>query len=160
MLSKENLKLIIENILMISEEQIMKYNKVPTTGFIVKHHESGFDINIVDCNFSNDGEKHFKKELLKMLAIELKADAVVFASEAWMSIATPGKENMRPSNDPDRTEVLIILAVTPKYKCLLLQEISCNTSGKHLTGEPIFKWEDEDEICINLLSDIWPAVVN
>jgi len=66
-------------------------------------------------DFSGERAKEEFAETARLMCLAQDADATVFLSEAWMRKAVPGEEldlSKRPSQCPDRQEMLIIMGET------------------------------------------------
>jgi hypothetical protein len=76
-------------------------------------------LSIVACPWSDEAEKEFAFDKVRMLARQMRATRLVFLSEAWMATAKPTDDLDRmdpPSQRPDRQEVVFAVATDGKRK--------------------------------------------
>lgn len=115
-------------------------------------------INIVDLSvaFSHE-DKGLRNIMLANCIKELKSDAVIMLNEAWSLKANNKEElnNIRPSNSPDREEILMMSIYTPYSFYIISAPIISNFqnikdgipnktlgqySENHENSEGAFRW--------------------
>jgi len=90
---------------------------------------------LVPCRWSNDFEKEVTVSIVKSIAREKGAVAVLFMTEAWMSIQTPEEHKrqagwMRPSLDPKRIEAVIIAVSDGNEMRMVTLEMKRGPTGR------------------------------
>jgi hypothetical protein len=83
-------------------------------------------IHVVPCPWANDFQKQVMLSEVKKIAKKVNCQLVLFVSEGWMASRLPGREaeGPAPSKDPNRIEIVnIIASTTADTKILILETV-------------------------------------
>jgi len=108
----------------------------------------GDRVAVLPIRYDNDDEKRKVLTMVKMLARKVRPDALLHVAEAWYSKAHCRDEiNLRPSQDPNRGESVIVSVQTPKGVYSMFQSFERDEKNKPVLGEtPQIHKETEEAI--------------
>lgn len=131
------LKAELDNFTDTAREHIERDGEVCPVAFLI----CPDGINVVQCRFEDDRKKEMTIMLLRELAKDLQATTAVVLCEAWTSkqVFTPGTappawNGVMPSQDPERSETIIVHVEEPDGYWLGMAEITRDEKGKATFG--------------------------
>jgi hypothetical protein len=108
----------------------------------------GDSVAVLPIRYDNDDDKRRVLTMVKMLVRKVKPDALLHVGEAWFSKGkTKDELKVRPSQDPNRGESVIVSVQTPEVVYSMFQSFERDENNKPVLGEtPEIRKETEEEI--------------
>lgn len=93
-------------------------------------------VNLLPVNFKTEQDKNNLESVVKSIAKQVKANAVIFLSDGWSVTSKTGVMEIRPSKHPSRKECITISVVTRTHASWTLLQYYTRNGGK-INFEPI-----------------------
>lgn len=137
---KPELKQHLDSLADCARQNLEEYGHLVPVAFIYHHNTQ----NVIPLSFADNEEKEAMAVMLRTMARQLDAQAVIMIHEAWQRTVPDAKslddwDGVQPSQHPDRTEIVGMFIETMDGSWMGTAPITRDAAGKPTFGAMEYK---------------------